>query len=119
MIILGSLGSLFGWIWIGAAIASVYFLYGALANEAPVHYLLWSIGAGFLAKNLATAFKSSKEQVDYVNQLVKRGYTHAEATSAWEIMINRGANLLLSLQQADTIAKTDRRDDEHNNSNAK
>ena len=114
-----SLGSLFGWIWIGAAIASVYFLYGALANEAPVHYLLWSIGAGFLAKNLAAAFKSSKEKVDYVDQLMERGYTHAEATSAWEIVINGGSNLLLSLQQADTIAETDRLDDERNNSNAK
>ena len=118
LVILDLFRSLFGWIWIGAAIASVYFLYGALANEAPVYYLLWSIGAGFIARNLAAAFKSSKEQLDYVDQLMERGYSHAEATSAWQIVINGGSNLLLNLQQADTIAKTDRSDDERNNSNA-
>jgi hypothetical protein len=109
---------LFGGIWIGAAIAFFYFLYGALANEAPISNLFWSIGIGFIARYLAAAFKSSKEQMDYVYQLMERGYTHVEATSAWEIAINGGSNLLLNLQQADTIAETDRRDDERNNSNA-
>ncbi len=106
------LGGLFRWIWIAAAIASTYFLYGVLANDAPAYYLLWSIGAGFIAKILAATFKSSKEKVEYVDQLMKRGYTHAEATSAWEIAINGGANLLLNLQQADTVAEADRPDPE-------
>jgi hypothetical protein len=105
LVILGSLGGLCDWICISAAIAAIYFLYGALANEAPVHYLLWSIGAGYLAKNLAITFKSSKEQVDYVDQLIKRGYTHAAATSAWEIANIGGSNLLLNLRQAERISE--------------
>jgi hypothetical protein len=104
--------------WIGAAIASIYFLYGALANEAPVHYLFWSIGAGFIAKYFATAFKSSKEQVDYVDQLIERSYTHAEATSAWEIADTGGLNLLLNLQQADRISKNKLKDDGQDSSDA-
>ena len=110
---------MFGGIWIGAAIAFFYFLYGALANEAPIINLFWSIGVGFIARYLAETFKRKKEQVDYVDKLMAYRYTHSEATTAWEISINGGSNLLLNLQQADTIVETDRRNEERNNSNAK
>ncbi len=43
-VILQLLGGVFELIWIGAVIASIYFLYGALANDAPVYYLPWMIG---------------------------------------------------------------------------
>ena len=120
--ILEILSILFGWTWIGAAIVSVYFLYAALSNEAPANYmffsyLLWSIGAGLIAKNLAATFSSSRSQVDYVDQLVERGYTHAEATSAWEIVSKGGSNLLLNLQQTDSIAETDQCGVERHESN--
>ena len=105
--ILELLARLFKWIWVGSAIAAVYFLYRATANEAPLYYLLWSLVAGFIAKYFAAAFNSRKEQVDYVDQLKERGYTKVEAMSAWEIANNGGSNLLLNLQQTDTIAETD------------
>jgi len=105
--------------WIGAAIASVYFLYVALASAAPWSNLLWSIGAGLIAYFLAAVLNKNKQRVDYVDQLVERGYTQAEARSAWEIVNSGGSNLLLSLQQSDTIAENDRHDDEPNKSNAR
>ena len=113
------LSGLFAWIWIAAAIVAAYFLYGALANEAPLDYLLGSIVAGLVAKYLAATLNSSKKQADYVDQLIGRGYTQAEARSAWEIVNSGGSNLLLNLQQSDTIAENDRHDDERNKSNAK
>jgi hypothetical protein len=54
----------------------------------------------------------NKQRVDYVDQLVKRGYTHGEATTAWEIANNKGSNLLLNLQQTETIAEADQPDSE-------
>ena len=105
-VILQLLGGVFELIWIGAVIASIYFLYGALANDAPVYYLPGMIGVAFIAKSLAVILKSRKEQMDYVDRLVERGYTHADATSAWEIAINGGSNLLLNLQQTDTSVDT-------------
>ena len=93
--------------WIGAAMASVYFLYETLANAAPWSNLLWSIGAGLVAKYLAVVLNRYKQRVDYVDQLMERGYTQAVATEAWKITVNGGANLLLNLQQTDTIAKSD------------
>ena len=117
LLILELLGGIFGWIWIGAAIASIYFLYGALANDGPWSQLFWSIGAAFIAKNLAATLNSSKEQVDYVYQLMGYGYTHEEATSAWQIAINGGSNLLLNLQQAEKIEESDCPDAECDDTN--
>ena len=91
--------------WVGAAIASVCFLYAALAYVAPVHYVLGSIGVTLLAWILSAKVNKYVEQFKYVDQLVVRGYTPAEARSAWEITINGGSNLLLNLQQADTISE--------------
>jgi hypothetical protein len=105
--ILELLARLSKWIWVGAAIAAVYFLYRATANEAPLYYLLWSLVAGLISKYLAAAFDSRKKQLDYVDQLMERGYTQAEAMSAWEIANNGGSNLLLNLQQSDTISESD------------
>ncbi len=93
--------------WIDVAIASVYFLYVALASAAPWSNLLWSIGAGLIAYFLAAVLNKNKQRVDYVDQLVERGYTRAEVTEAWKIAINGGANLLFNLQQTDTIAEPD------------
>ena len=93
--------------WIGAAIAFVYFLYVALASAAPWSNLLWSIGAGLIAQFLAVVLNRNKQRVDYVDQLMERGYTQVEATEAWKIAINSGANLLFNLQQIDTIADSD------------
>ena len=96
---------MFGLTWVGAAIATVCFLYGALANGAPVYYLLESIGVALLAWILFAKSNKNVEQIKYIDQLVVRGYTPAEARSAWEITINGGSNLLLYLQQADTISE--------------
>ncbi len=93
--------------WLGAAIASIYFLYVALSSAASWANLIWSISAALIAKFLAVVLNRYKQRVDYVDQLVERGYTHAEATSAWEIVSKGGSNLLLNLQQTDTIAETD------------
>jgi len=89
--------------WIGAAIASIYFLYGALVNDAPWAGLLWSIGAGLIAMYFATAMNRNEQRVGYVEHLMERGYTRTQATTAWHTAINGGSNLLLNLQQAEKI----------------
>ena len=93
--------------WIGAAIASIYFLYDALAKSAPWSSFLWSISTASIAKYLAVVLNLYKQKVDYVDQLMERGYTQAAATEAWKITIEGGTNLLLNLKQTDTIAEFD------------
>jgi len=100
-IILQLLGGIFGGVWIGAAIAAVYFLYGCLANDAPWSYVLWSAATGLVVKQIAAAFTGIKQRLDYEHQLIERGYPPAEASGAWRISTNGGLNLLLNLQQAE------------------
>ena len=117
LLVLELLGGIFELIWFGAAIAAVYFLYGALANDAPWSGLLWPIGVGFIAKYFATAMNRNEQRVAYIEQLMERGYTRTQATAAWHTAINGGSNLLLNLQQAEKIDESDRPDAECDNTN--
>jgi hypothetical protein len=110
--VLGILSGVFNGIWIVAAVASLYFLFMILASDGPVHFLLWSLGAVLIGRNLARTFSTSRDQVEYVDQLMRRGYSEAEALGAWDILANGGANLLLNLQQTDTFVQTERNKDD-------
>ena len=110
LVALELLRRMFDLIWIGAAIVLVYFLYAALAKEAPWPYLSWSIVVGVIAKKIAGALKNKKQRVDYVDQLTERGYERVDAEAAWRIASSGGSNLLRNLQQAefdDEIARVD------------
>ncbi len=108
LILLELFGGLFGWVWIGASIATIYFLYGALANDAPWSNLLWPIAIGFVSKSIAAAMGGNQRRLDYVDQLMKRGYSRADAATAWITASNGGQNLLLSLQQEELSKEIDR-----------
>ncbi len=90
---------LFGWIWIGASIGAIYFLYGVMANDAPWSNLLWSIAVGFVAKQVAATLDGHRRRLDYIDQLTERGYVQADAEFAWYTATNGGANLLRDLQR--------------------
>ena len=107
LLILELLGGIFDLICAGAAIASVYFLYGAWANDAPWFYLLWSIGIGFIAMQITAAVNGGIQRIDYVNHLIERGYTRGEAVEAWRTASNGGLNLLRNLQQAELSTQID------------
>jgi hypothetical protein len=77
-------------IWIGASIAFVYFLYQALTQDTSWPYLGWLLGAGIISKQIAAALKVEKKRVNYVNQLIERGYEREDAESAWRIAISGG-----------------------------
>lgn len=111
LVILKLLDGLFKWTWIVATVACVHYLYEALANDAPISYLLMSIVVALIAKSLATTFRNYKVEKEYVDQLMRHGFSKDEAASAWEIKSNGGSNLLLHLQQADTIAENTPQDD--------
>jgi hypothetical protein len=99
--ILALLAGMFDLIWIGAAIALVYFLYGALANDSPWAYLSWPFAIGFSAWHIAAALKDTRQRIDYVDQLADRGYSQGDAEAAWRIATGGGTNLLRILQQAE------------------
>ncbi len=117
LLILELLAGIFGLICAGAAIASVYFLYGVFAKVAPWSYLLWSIGIGFIAMRIAVAVNGGIQRVDYVNHLVDRGYLQGEAAEAWRTATSGGMNLLCNLQQAELSEEINRPETAINTSN--
>ncbi len=77
--ILELLIGIFGLTCAGAAIATIYFLYGVFAKVAPWSNVLWSFGAGVIAMLIVAALNGGKQRVDYVDQLIEPGYSKGEA----------------------------------------
>jgi len=96
------LGAVFWFVWVAAFIAAIYFLYGALANDAPWSDFSWSIVAGVISKQIAAAFRVNKQRVEYVGHLTERGYAKVAAEAAWRTANGGGRNLLRNLQQAES-----------------
>ena len=107
LVVLELLGGLFGWIWIGASIAAIYFLYGTLANDGPWLNVLWSVLAAIAAKFIAVVVNENRRRLDYMDQLSEHGYQKSEAAAAWRTSADGGFNVLLSLQQAENRKRID------------
>ena len=100
-----------------AAIASVYFLYGVFTNVAPWFYVLSSFGAGLIAMLIVVVLNGRKHRVDYVDQLIERGYSKGKAEEAWRLADSGGLNLLRNLQQTELSKQIDRLETAINTSN--
>lgn len=70
--------------------------------------MFWSIGAGFIALLIAAASNNNWQRVDYVGELIERGYSKEDAVEAWRTADSGGWNLLLKLQQAELSAQINR-----------
>ncbi|MGI9270825.1 MAG: hypothetical protein ACR2QT_03555 [Woeseiaceae bacterium] len=101
LIALEMLGVLFDLIWVGALLVFIYFLYGALAKGTPWPYLGWMFAVTLIARQSAVAMKDAKQRIDYVDQLLERGYEQGHAEAAWRIFSKGGSNLLSNLKQAE------------------
>ena len=108
---------IFGLICAGAAIAFIYFLSVAWAKVTPWSYVLWSFGAFLIAMLIVAALNGSKQRVDYVDQLIERGYSKGEAAEAWRTADSGGLNLLRNLQQTELSEQINRLETAINTSN--
>lgn len=85
------IGGLFGWIWIIASIASIYFLVAALAFSARWSSLFWAFGIAVVAKWLARGFNDHQKRVAYEADLVSSGFSPKQAREAWLTAYTQGA----------------------------
>jgi len=118
LVILGLLGGIFSWLWVVASVAAIYFLYEVLAHDAPWSFLLWSVVAGLVAKQSATSIYDAKRRLDYVDQLMDRGYVQVDAEAAWHTAENGGMSLLMNLHQVELADEIDRLESELGIANA-
>lgn len=85
------IGGLFGWIWIIASVASIYFLVAALAFNGRWSSLFWAFGTGVVAKWLARGFNDHQRRVAHEAELVSRGLSPKQARKAWLMAYTQGA----------------------------
>lgn len=90
-------GGLFGWLWIIASVAGIYFLVAALAANGRWSNLLWAVGISVVAKWLARGFSDHQKRVAYEAELVLRGLTPEEARAAWFEAYTHGTASLVTL----------------------
>ena len=109
---LGLLGGTFRILSISAFISAIYFLYQALAHDAPWIYLLYSIVVALVAMQTAVSIFDSEQRLDYVQQLVDRGYVRVDAEAAWRTAETGGMNLLRNLHQVELADEIERLESE-------
>jgi len=102
LVLMGLLRGLFRWSFIAASIATFYLLYRATAGDGPWLYVLWSAVATFAVATIAFVLSDNIRRLDYMYQLLARGYPRSEADLAWRMADGGGFNVLLGLQQAET-----------------
>ena len=108
LVALKLLGGFFQLLWIAASIAAIYFLYEALAHDAPWVFVLWSVVAGLMARKTAVPIYDAVQGLEYVEQLLDRGYVRVDAEAAWRTAKNGGMNLLANLHHIELADEIDR-----------
>jgi membrane protein implicated in regulation of membrane protease activity len=63
------IAGLFGWIWIGASIAALYFLAIVMFYGGTWTQFFWALGTSIVAKWLARSFDDNKKRVAFEARL--------------------------------------------------
>ena len=104
LVLLHVFAIVFAWAWVAAGASVLYFLYGAVSSGDSWRGVILAAIATVGTKLLADLLGRNHQRLDYVNKLLRRGYSPAEAGAAWRTAAGGGFNLLMSLQQSDTAS---------------
>jgi hypothetical protein len=74
---------LFGWLWIFASIAVIFFFFAALFHYAPWSRFFWSFGFSVVAKWLARGFHDTQGRIQFVADGIAAGLSREEASERW------------------------------------
>ena len=77
------IGGTFGWVWIVASVAALYFLIVAIFFDSPWSRFFWALGIGVIAKWLLRGFRDSQARVAFEADLVGKGFSRDEAGKEW------------------------------------
>lgn len=81
--ILEFVAGMFGWIWIIASLAALYFLAMAVFSDGTWSNFFWAVGASVVTKWLAKGFDDNQQRVAFEAKLISEGYTPEEAAKEW------------------------------------
>lgn len=83
------IGGIFGWVWIVASVAALYFLVVAIFFDSPWPRFFWMFGIGVVAKWLMKGFRDNQLRVAVVAELMENGLSHEEANKEWYVRYTR------------------------------
>ena len=81
--ILELLSGLFGWLWIGAAIAAVIFAGLALFGDWSWWNVLYALIVSAVAKWLTRGFLDNRKRVAFEAEMMAKGMSPQEAAQEW------------------------------------
>ncbi len=77
------ISGLFGWGWMIAGAAALYFLVMAVGFDGGWSPFFWTLGASAVCKWLAKGFKDNQIRVAFEVEKIEQGLTPDEAAKAW------------------------------------
>jgi hypothetical protein len=107
LVILELLAGIFGWTWIIALVAAIYYLVMAIFSDSLWSSFFWAFGIGAITKWLTRGLQDNKFRIAYEAKLIGEGYTPEEASQKWsEEYFGNGKDELVASSQA-ILAETD------------
>jgi hypothetical protein len=73
------LGGVFGWIWIGSAVATIVLVLGALFAQVSWWNVGYAVGVGAIAKWLARGFIDNQKREQFEQSIVAKGASKKDA----------------------------------------
>ena len=83
LVCLELVGGIFGWVWILASVAALYFMVAAIFFNSPWSRLFWAFGIGVVAKWFAKSFRDNQLRVAFVAELMEKGLSREVARKEW------------------------------------
>jgi len=83
LMLLELIAGLFGWVWIFASLAFLYFLAVAVFGHGTWSKAFWTFGIAAVAKWLARGFGDNKKRIAFEAHLVSQGHTPDDAAREW------------------------------------
>jgi len=74
---------LFGWAWLIASFAALYFFVSAIFFEGSWNSFFWAIGIGVIGKWISGGLKDNQTRVAFEAQMVEAGMSKEEAGREW------------------------------------
>ncbi|QYZ66994.1 MAG: hypothetical protein HPY30_13990 [Gammaproteobacteria bacterium (ex Lamellibrachia satsuma)] len=103
--ILQLMSGLFGWVWIIASLAALYFLAVAAFSDGLWSNFFWAVGISVVAKWLTRGIEDNKTRVAFEAKLVEEGHTPEEAGNIWLQQYSSNGSVDLPSNNIETIVQ--------------
>ncbi|MBT4795879.1 MAG: hypothetical protein HON83_05575 [Candidatus Marinimicrobia bacterium] len=103
--ILELVSGIFGWVWIIASLAALYFLAISVFSDGIWSNFFWAVGTSIVAKWLTRSIEDSKTRVALEAKLVEEGHSPEEAGQIWLQQYSKNGSVDLPSNKIEIIVQ--------------